>query len=275
MKLNALKPVKATTLVIDLRAFTSSLNSASVDEHGVNMFSAFLSRFYALCLESALLSLPPSLRDIPPLHIDSTGDGMIIVFFDTDDHHIYAFLTAILIHSRLSFHISNSPINGFGIGLESGFVSKVFATSDALSVNTFIGECINTAARAESLTKTLFRAKTIIGPRLNNLLTQDLLGTDYDSIRSIADAAASDVTTLEQQRKMMLLNQALCLSFVYVHRLKGLHEPIPLYRLSESIINGNCNRFNQLLRKLTVDDEHLELVTTHLNACFPTIQGLA
>ena len=85
----ASKPVPATALVIDLRNFTPNLKASSLDENGVDEFCSFLAEFHAICIDAALMALPESLREDAPVHMASTGDGMIIVFFDEQNHFVH------------------------------------------------------------------------------------------------------------------------------------------------------------------------------------------
>src|SRR6516162_7734717 len=90
-------PVPATALLVDLRNFTPNLNAAPVDEQRISDFCRFLSQFYALCLEAALLALPPALRGQRHLYMNSTGDGVLILFLHAS-HVRHGFLTALVLH---------------------------------------------------------------------------------------------------------------------------------------------------------------------------------
>lgn len=260
--------VKATTMVIDLRNFTPNLNASAPDASGVNTFCHFLAGFYAECLECCMLALPEPLRDEPPLYISSTGDGMLIVFHSSDWHFGHGYLAALLLHNKLTqicadYNLAredpNLPRTGFGIGIEAGPVCRVYAEIEAPCrlpiVNTYIGGSINTAARAEAVSKQLHRAHTIICPELNRLLSQALLGVDYDSLQQAADLQDNDdATRLRCLDEMASHNQRLCLSFMHVHRLRGLDCPLPLFRLSESSVTSGNPRYEWLLKELVRGD---------------------
>jgi len=276
----ALPPVDATTMVIDLRNFTPNLNAAGSDDAGINTFCHFLAAFYAECLESCLQALPATLRDEPPLHISSTGDGMIVVFYDPVWHFGHGYLAALLLHRKLTDTcaaynaLRNDPTlprTGFGIGIESGPVCRVYAEVDNPSgtpvVNTYIGACINTAARAEGVTKELHRAHTIVCPQLNRLLCQTLLDVDYNSLQRDSDASdRDDADRLDTLKQMAGYNERLCLNFMHLHRLRGLDQPLALYRLSESAATPGNPRYERLLRQLVrADPEHLQEIKAVLS----------
>src|SRR3712207_3819202 len=88
-------PIPVTAAVVDLRNFTPHLLAAREDSEGISGFCHFLTRFYALCLESCMVALPPRLRYQPPLYMSSTGDGVLIVFFD-QLHSAQAFLAGLI-----------------------------------------------------------------------------------------------------------------------------------------------------------------------------------
>jgi class 3 adenylate cyclase len=276
---SALPPVDATTMVIDLRNFTPNLEAAGADAAGVNTFCHFLASFYAECLECCLLALPEALREEPPLYISSTGDGMLIVFHSGDWHFGHGYLAALILHSKLTRTCSvynekrddsRLPMTGFGIGIESGTVCRVHAeVEDPCKlplVNTYIGECINTAARAEAVSKQLYRARTIVCPQVNRLLCDALLGVDYRGLELAADSPLNDdVSRLANLDSMAAHNQHLCLTFMHLHRLRGLGHPLPLFRLSESAASPGNPRYERLLSQLVRgDSDHLAEVMAGL-----------
>jgi class 3 adenylate cyclase len=254
--------VPATAVVIDLRNFSPNLGQAGVDDAGINEFCHFLSDFYALCLRACLVALPPDRRDTPAVHLTSTGDGIIAVFYEPGAHHRDAMLAAVVLHQVLSarcaayndVHTPCAPTS-FGIGVESGQVNRVQAhavdTRGVPMLDTFIGGCINIASRIESVTKTLHRARCIFGPRVNQRLVLDLHGIDFGALRRAASGSGSDTIRLAAQDQMVQLNRALCLSYLHEHRLKGVAAPQALFRLSESAMGGTGARRDGLLHALT------------------------
>lgn len=268
-------PQLGTALLVDLRNFTPNLNAAQTDERGINKFCHFLSEFYALCLDASLTALPPQLRQQPPLYMSSTGDGVLIIFTD-DSHARYGFLTAVILHTVLRIKCegynsrmesSTCPTTSFGIGVESGPVFRIVAQSPGENpiVDTYIGPCINIAARAEAMSKILHRANTIISATTNQLLCEELLGESYaEFIQQALDPQVPDAERLQIYDKMNFLNRTLCLSFIHHHNLKGVNEPVALFRIADSSAHFGNPRFESLIVKLTDDAEHLSDVSGFL-----------
>jgi class 3 adenylate cyclase len=272
-------PIPATTLLVDIRNFTPNLNAARTDEQGINVFCHFLSAFYAICLNASLVALPPALRLRPPLSMSSTGDGVLIIF--THEAHVrQGFLTALLLHVALqqqcagyNAHRSEPPCpqTSFGIGIESGCVSRVRAQSPGDPgyplVDTYIGSCINVAARAEAVSKLLHRANTIIAQTLNTRLCAVLFGENYDALIARAlDPGLGDTERLALHDRMNDLNRRLCLTFIHHHHLRGVEQPTALFRLANSTIQLGNPRFDALLALVTEDTAHLTDVIDFLHS---------
>jgi class 3 adenylate cyclase len=263
-------PGMSTALLVDLRNFTPNLNAAKSDEHGINVFCHFLSEFYALCLDASLTALPSDLRQQPPLYMSSTGDGVLIIFTH-DAHARHGFLTAVMLHIvlRIKCEEYNSrlepyacPQTSFGIGVESGPVFRILAQSAGDNpspiVDTYIGPCINIAARAEAMTKLFHGANTIIAKTTNELLCKELLGTNYAAFVQKAYAPdTQDDERLTTYDEMNLFNRTLCLFFIQHHNLKGVDHPVALFRIADSSAQIGNPRFEALLGKLTDSSEHL------------------
>jgi class 3 adenylate cyclase len=270
-------------MVLDLRNFTPNLNGAGTDERGINEFCHFLSSFYALVLDACLMAVPPSERDAPPFHITSTGDGALVVFLDEQWHHGHAYLAALILHHTLHSTCRRYnatlahpliPHTAFGIGVESGTVSRVSAqpgNRDSQPViDTYIGHCINVAARAQELTKQLHHAPTIIGAATNTLLVRGLLDQDYDRLTSAVRGDVPDDVYLELVREMRELNEALCMVFVHLHKLRGVHNAMPLFRVSVSAARLANQRFLGLLDALTRGDvAHRQQIVAVLGTLTP------
>ena len=64
---------------------------------------------------------------------------------------------------------------------------------------------------------------------------------------------------------MPVSTEHLCLPFIPRPRLRGLDQPLPLYRLSESTAISGNPRYERLLRQLVLEDpDHLAEVETML-----------
>lgn len=280
-------PIPATTLIIDIRNFTPNLTAAQADKQDINIFCHFISEFYATCLNASLVALPPALRLQPPLYMSSTGDGVLIIFTH-DDHARHGFLTSLLLHASLKKKCAGynadqietaCPQTSFGIGVESGHVSRVRAQSPGNPgyplVDTYIGQCINVAARAEGVSKFLHRSNTIIAQGTNTLLCKTLFGENYTTLMAHAlDREIVDTERLALLDRMNGLNRSLCLTFIHNHNLKGVDQPMPLFRLASSTIDTDNPRFEALLARLTDDTAHLGGVIDFLHLYGGSGEGL-
>ena len=260
-------PLLATALLVDLRNFTPNLNAARVDQNGINLFCNFLSEFYALCLNASLIALPPTLREEPPLYVNSTGDGVLVIFSD-DSHVRQGFLAAIILHLVLqnkcqsynsTIGMASCPTTSFGIGVESGPVWRVRAEvlyeRCSTTVDTYIGQCINVAARAEAISKLLHNANTIIAKTTNDLLCREIFEQSYnDIVQKALDPTLEDKERLAVHDVMNDLNRRLCVTFIHHHNLKGVEEPMLLFRIADHSINFGNPRFEALVQKLTDGD---------------------
>lgn len=261
-------PEPATAVVVDMRNFTSHLNAAETDAKGVNRFYRFLSRFYGLCLDAGMLAIGPKERGRPPLSITSTGDGMLAVFRSPERHVEHAFLATLVLHSLLDricrgynedTSRSGLPETGYGIGVETGLVTRVQAAArneeGGPVVDTLLGDCINVAARAQALSKELHQAHVIVSERANILLCERLCGENYAALmRESSVTSLPDADRLAHLNRMGALNRALCLSFIHVHQIRGVPRPLALFRVSESSARLGNPRFEALLDKLTHGD---------------------
>ena len=263
-------PFQATAVVVDLRNFTPSLNRAKIDSHGVNLFCRFLSDFYDLCLDSCVISLPKSARAKQPFYSSSTGDGMVLVFAG-ENHVLHGFLATLVLHNVLSARCnrwndalldSDMPKTGVGIGIESGAVSRIRALfpSDNTSsfIDTCIGNCINIAARIEALTKSYGSVRTIVGKSTNELLCSTLFNASYgDLVKSTRSETLNDATKFKLHDSLTNLNRKLCISFIHRHSLKGVDDPLPLFRLSGSRARLGNTHFEELIASLAENIDHV------------------
>lgn len=269
--------IQATAIVVDLRNFTPNLGAAHVDVDGVNDFCAFLAEFHAICLDACRVTVPLSKQDDPPFLLWSTGDGVIVCFTDPVFHVQHGYLAALIMQGVLrhvckdynqSRKTSDIPTIDFGIGMETGEVWGVCAErpQGGPKVRTYLGPCINVAARAQEVTKTLHRARTIIGTVSNQRLVTELLDTDYGALVHSTKRRVDDEHHTALEAEMSELNRQLCLGFIHVHTLRGVDAPIALFRLSESTARLGNPRFESLLARLTSgSQEHLDQVREFLS----------
>ena len=269
--------IQATAIVVDLRNFTPNLGAAHVDAEGVNDFCAFLAEFHAICLDACRVAIPQSQQNDPPFLLWSTGDGVIVCFTDPVFQVQHAYLASLVMQGvlRLLCKEYNQnrkkdtiPAIGFGIGMETGEVWGVHAErpQGGPSVRTYLGPCINVAARAQEVTKTLHRARTIIGSVSNQRLVQEILNTDYAALVQSTKRRVNDAHHTSLEAQMSELNRQLCLGFIHVHTLRGVNAPIALFRVSESSARLGNPRFESLLSTLTAENQgHLDQVREFLS----------
>jgi len=269
------QPAPATCLIADLRNFTANLNAAPSDGAGVNEFCYFLGEFYEACLDCIDLSIPPTLRAQPPVSVSSTGDGVLALFFGPW-HAPTAFLAAVLMNAALGEHCERynrgdrhrGPDVDFGVGVESG---NVFTIRAGHSFDTHIGHCVNVAARTEAVTKTLHDARTLFADDVVETVCRELFGRGFHDLRAKEAAESTDDDArLAIHDQLTELNRKLCVVYMSRHVLGGVHAPLHLYRLSRQSTRPGTPRFEDLLRRLTRDDEdHLAEIRHALQASQP------
>jgi len=133
------------------------------------------------------------------------------------------------------------------------------------SLETYIGHCINIAARAEGVGKILHNARTVFSDNVIEAVAEYICGQGYEVLRKRElDHAGNDRTRREIQGRMVAMNQQLCLSYIHQHYLKGVDRPVHLYRLSNSFTAPGVPRFEALLRRLAEDDRHFAEVEAQL-----------
>ena len=260
-------PVPATGVLVDLRNFTPSLNAAGVDDRGTNRFCYTLADFYAETLDQCMRALAPAERDEPAISVSSTGDGLLVVFMGPR-HFANGLLAAFLLEAGLTTSCQrhneanpNMPTISFGVGVESGEVSRIRAGAGIASVDTVIGHCVNIAARVEALTKLIASARVIVADSTVELCAEAFHGTTFASLRAQERAAGNDTDRVGLQKRMNEINREMCLTFLDRYALKGVEEPVPLYRLDDSATCGGVTRFDRLLEHLVGDDpRHLHEV---------------
>lgn len=265
-------PRPATSVLVDLRNFTPNLNEAGHDPDGTNQFCHFLAQFYSDTLDACRLALAPSERSDPRLMVNSTGDGLLVVFFGPR-HFANGLLAGFLLEAGLRRCCArrnenrprDAPDVSFGVGIESGEVSRLHAGTGAARVDTFIGHCINVSARIEALTKLVAHATVLIGDTCVELCTEAFFGETFARLREREQQAAFDEERVAVQKRMDDINRELCLTFLDRYILKGVDDPLPLYRLDGSATRAGVGRFDRMLRHLVDGNEaHLVEARTHL-----------
>jgi len=239
--------IESTTVFLDIRDFTKHLSEQFENEE-----------FYELIhnVYQTGLTVGSTLSDDNNFYINSTGDGFLCIFFG-DFHYLKSYAFSLLLHLLLPNYFNqffnDDKSEGdywFGVGIESGFVNQVSANIDNKEIITYLGNVINIAARLESLTKDHARAPIIFGPDFNELLTQFYFNISYSQlIRNAKDEKdSSEANKLHIQ--MSSINSELLSSYLFEHRLKGVKNALPVFRVSPSLQDIKKDHFWQFLQKM-------------------------
>ena len=129
-------------------------------------------------------------------------------------------------------------------------VHQVFAEFDDKQIITYLGNVINIAARLESLTKDHARAPIIFGPDFNELLTQYYFNISYNQLirKAREEKDSNEANKLHVQ--MASINSQLLSSYLFEHRLKGVKNALPVFRVSPSLQDINKDHFWLFLHKM-------------------------
>jgi class 3 adenylate cyclase len=210
----------------------------------------------------------------------------VLILFLHGFHVRQGFLAALMLHLSLQdacdeynerAHQVGCPKVSFGIGVESGEVCGVRAGPEKVDwpprVESYIGSCINVAARAEALTKGYYRAQTIVAGHAHELLCRDLLGQSYrEFVRAALDDDGGEKGRAAHNA-MADLDRRLCLGFLHYHHLKGVDGPLPLFRIADYSAHPGNDCFTTLLGQLTDGERHSAEVTDFLQRCAPNSQA--
>ncbi len=264
-------PIPATSVMVDLRNFTPNFEAATVDADGVNEFCRFLGEFYASSIDACLTAISPERRgDAEAIHTSCTGDGVLVVFLGPW-HFAQGLLTAFLLEAVLGRlcatrpPVADVPPVGFGVGIDSGEVSRIRVSRKNAGFATVIGHCINMSARMEALTKVLSDASVIVGDATVELCAEALYGETFHALRGRERVADDDAARLSIHDRMNTMNRDLCLTYLDRYNLKGFGAPSPLYRPALTWRDLGTTRFDVLLEALVKGDgEHLRDVRRSL-----------
>jgi class 3 adenylate cyclase len=254
------EPIPATAVVVDLRGFTAELNRSSDDDGSRARFCGFLAEMNAAVLAASELALEPALRDAidDHVHVGATGDGALLVFTHPVRHVRHGVVAALILRRALErdcrrYGMGPGGDIDFGIGIETGHVRTVGAFGHR-PFATYIGTCINVAARVQDLTKTIDRTHVVFGSAVIEGLLQEVFPEEHADLAAPRSGAMDDEAYLANERRRIALNRRVCVTFLHMHKLRGFHRARQLYRLSRSSgVLGNP-RFDELIRRLVDDD---------------------
>lgn len=254
-------PVPATAVVVDLRGFTAELNRTSDEDGSRERYCGFLAEMNEAVITATELALEPALRATAEtiVHIGATGDGALVVFTHPERHAQHALLAALLLRRLLerdcrTYAVASAGDLDFGIGVESGTVRTVGAYGPR-TLATYIGTCINVAARVQDLTKTIDRTHIVFGGTVIHGLLQELFPEEHSKVdATMRSGSVSDAEYLANERRRIAVNRLLCITFLHMHKLRGFASASQIFRLSRSSgVVGNP-RFEELLRRLVPTD---------------------
>lgn len=245
--MKAREGLPATAVFVDIRNFTTNLKKYYRCED----YFILVENVYK---EGMLLAQEISGSD--NFYLNSTGDGFLIIFFNTK-HYLEAFYFSLLLQHNLKAHFISFFKDDlalgdyyYGIGLESGYVKKVYAEVNGQNVTTFLGNVINISARLEALSKEHSRAPIIYGPEINEKLVGEISKDNYSELMEKAIEAKTSERSKDFHRKMSDYNSELLSSYLFEHKLKGVDKSVPTFRISPSLFNFKKNHFWDLITKI-------------------------
>ncbi len=261
----------ASILIADIRNFTPNLKDSESSASTHLYFCQFLANFYEACSSTCSLACDPDERHL--LYLNSTGDGILSVFLSPRRHFADAYLAGILLYNKLPGLIDSYnkhkhkrvPDVSFGIGIDTGTVWRVTSSENSTTgkpfIETYIGNCINIAARVEAVTKEHDRTNLIVSENTYQELCRFLFKTDYHELMiNATDDALTGSKKKSIWDQMNKLDENLLLRFISAYNLRGVSEPVRLYRLSPTLASPDRKECQKLLKDLTVDPVHLRAV---------------
>lgn len=256
------KKIDSTVVVVDIRNFTLIFEKFQKDND--SKFLTFIENYYLINLELAEL-----VSDNDNFYLSSSGDGLLIIFFGLC-HEYCAYLYGILLFQVLEkictdFNEKNVCDVSFGIGIESGYVQEVSSKINSREIKTYLGSVINIASRIESATKNFGRTKLIIGECLYHRLIKSLFMEDYNkTVKNNVMFRKNYEEVIQHHNEMNKLNQNLMLFYIFEHNLKGVGNPLRLFRLSPTLADISKVSFYNILSKLAISPEKLKKVALFL-----------
>jgi|SRR5215831_1362388 len=258
-----LRAVASSALVVDIRNFTPNLYSGRTSASRRDSFCAFLTRFYNCCIQDCVTACRSG--DPQDLYVNGTGDGILAVFLSR--RHVFdAYLAGLMLCNHLTdlcdqynrLKSKRVPHISFGMGIDCGQVQRVISTNEGCQViSTYVGDCINVAARLESLTKNYTRTYVLLSERANGVLCKGLFRQDYDKL--MVSALNPSLPSHRRRRlwaRMAKLNERLMVTFMHLHNIRGMPDALAVFRLSPTLAAFGRPEFGRLVAKLCVDSSH-------------------
>jgi class 3 adenylate cyclase len=245
------KKRESTSVLTDIRNFSETFKYHQLKES--DSFLKFIDDYYMI---QAMLAKTIS----DDVYITSTGDGIVSVFLD-DNNHREGFCYVLASQRSLTnlcneFMLENTgPTISFGMGADSGNVWSV--GSGYLS--TYVGTVINRSSRIESMTKLFAKTTTAIG----NALYMKLLKDFYPSFHQVIIENECYDSVLNENPEAVLISKKFTLQYIFDMPLKGIQGDAPIFRVSESLVNDDKLYFD-LISKL-VGEEKTKIIKEIIN----------
>ncbi len=244
--------IEATVAIVDLRNFTQMYEM--YQEKNDDTFSLFLKNYFSIGIHFTKVASFDK-----HYYVNTTGDGFIVVFYGKN-HPLSGYLYGLLLYKALNkiceaFNRHQPENVSYGIGIESGTVQKVNAGNDEFSIKTFLGSVINHAARIEATTKMFHRTRLIIGNILYTNIVKHLYKEAFDNIVKDSHHLRKDYDSIiSHHNEINVLNQKLMLFYIFEHNVKGVEDPLPLFRLSPTLASSEKDRYLTVIKKLAITE---------------------
>jgi len=240
--------IEASVLIFDIRNFTDTLKNFETKND-----DSFLLFVQDVC--SLGYNIYSQLSPCNNIYFNTTGDGFLVIF-GRENHYITCYLFGILFsiitaNKFTAFNHNEDENISYGIGMESGMVKEIIISTGPNGLCTYIGNVINIASRIEAETKNHARANMVIGCQINQLLVKKLYDIDYLSLMEEVKNSNSIEKITNLIDKMNKINQKLLLSYIFEHNLKGIDRPMPLFRLSPSLLKREEKNFDTVIGHLS------------------------
>jgi hypothetical protein len=240
-----MRKIESTVVVTDIRNFTGVCNL--FEKRGNDMFMKFMEKYYEYHM---LLAKEISTASV---YVSTTGDGIISIFMGENhaqEGYTYALsMYRILTEICKKFSQDSGVELSFGIGADSGNIRKIDITKRDISINTYLGPVINRTSRIESLTKDYHYTNMTIGGNLYKALMRIIYPEDtlmYEGSDNYDDL-------IEEKPEMVLRSKRLLVYYIFENVLKGVDEPLPIFRLAGKLANNNRAFWRTIITLVGID----------------------
>lgn len=258
-----------TSVCIDIRNFSkfSEKIEKLENKYEERKMLDVIKLFLETCHNAAIEVCNPS-----KLSFITTGDGMIVLFKDSDAHAIHGFIYSIYIrHLLISFFNNKDKYNfggdlGYGIGIASGKLTEYKFDDRLLIENDFLSCAINQSARLEKLTKSfdsevLYDSSTVWAV-ITAVAFEDLQNMNFYSYEDLVRCCRKYEDSLEIGKaknlwsKMEELNRMIFVRFISKYYLQGMEREFILYRFSRILQECLGHKTASILKRYIEPDKN-------------------